>query len=1110
MFSTPSTAETAKTANVDETMLDTNQQTRPVPWHEGRDWFAVTWLVSDVYNYASTKKSSGAKGGKGGGSSTVATVDVGGLVTCCTEDYLEAIEVDGNIVWSVAGGIARDEAHPEHTGDIVVPDVGTFRFHWGTEDQSGDWLVLNSGGEEHPNYARQSVLEVKTFNCGSSGTPRNVRVLIERSAKFPGLDEERTWEGANPVTGLAEVIGDDFAGLGRPEIIDAETAAALSLRIKNRTRQVAVAGIPDYQARMGYISATIKERQSLATVANSILENFDGWIRRAGEKLEIGCWSHGEISLDGLPELSLHDFVEDPKFANPARDHPDVYTDIIVTGRDRDRNMGDSWQAAGNDAVRDAIGERRVKTVARDHLITLYQLKEQAQELAAFYSKPGKETAVKLRRSKVGGIRPGSRVVINYGPSESRRVFRITKREDTSADSVVTLTITPERALAPLTYIAPVDPAPALPSTPKPGAIAAARIFQLPAAFAGGPAPVVVPLVSRPIQSTSGFRVYFSADDVSYDSLGESIDCAIHGALTAAIGPAGESLTVSLQSFDMALLQEQSPAASLDDTLLLFVGAEILSIAEVTALGAGRYSLSVLRARRGSAGASHAAGDEVWILPRSELLLLDHAAFPRAALTRYFKLQALAIGDEQALSDALKVPFVFADRGVHSAENFTATALAEGALLKWQNPTDPDLLYAEIHVIASGSAAPAEAAQPVATWPVVPGTLSTYSHAGLTAGVAVDIYIRLVDSGAYRSAYTGPAHVTPIKAPQWVEDTLAALDAQAQSLLNSVGDLGTEIRNESASREDADRSISETLSAVSADYNGNKAVVAQQIQALSTQTSAQATSITALSATVGGINTTVTSIAAAYVVDGHATATWGFRLNASGKVIGMQAVAASGGSQAESGVISFEGADLQSSNFATGQSGWRLRPDGSLECNNGWFRGTLHAPVIEFGALILKEDSSAEGGELLFQHGDGTNNWHLDVFSDHRFRFFSDLPGATVLMQSNLAIDGYGYGDFTTYSSRALKTNIRPLEPVLSSILSLQPSRFVWNAQAPAYKVGQEDIGLIAEDVEALFPELVVRDDRNVAAVNYPKLVPLLLRSIQELAAKVDALERRS
>jgi hypothetical protein len=58
---------------------------------------------------------------------------------------------------------------------------------------------------------------------------------------------------------------------------------------------------------------------------------------------------------------------------------------------------------------------------------------------------------------------------------------------------------------------------------------------------------------------------------------------------------------------------------------------------------------------------------------------------------------------------------------------------------------------------------------------------------------------------------------------------------------------------------------------------------------------------------------------------------------------------------------------------------------------------------------------------------------------------------------------------------------------------------FDWKPDAPR---SGRDVGVIAEDIETLFPLVVVRDRAGVPAVNYPKLCVYLIRAVQELAAR--------
>jgi hypothetical protein len=64
-------------------------------------------------------------------------------------------------------------------------------------------------------------------------------------------------------------------------------------------------------------------------------------------------------------------------------------------------------------------------------------------------------------------------------------------------------------------------------------------------------------------------------------------------------------------------------------------------------------------------------------------------------------------------------------------------------------------------------------------------------------------------------------------------------------------------------------------------------------------------------------------------------------------------------------------------------------------------------------------------------------------------------------------------------------------------------------AEFPTRGIGDsEDIGLIAQDVEKVMPEMVVQDAEGFRAVHYERLPMLLLQSVRELKSENDALKR--
>lgn len=92
------------------------------------------------------------------------------------------------------------------------------------------------------------------------------------------------------------------------------------------------------------------------------------------------------------------------------------------------------------------------------------------------------------------------------------------------------------------------------------------------------------------------------------------------------------------------------------------------------------------------------------------------------------------------------------------------------------------------------------------------------------------------------------------------------------------------------------------------------------------------------------------------------------------------------------------------------------------------------------------------------------------------------------------------WGTTCASSDRRLKTNIRPLEDVLSKVLALKPVRFDWKEPKHAKLEGPQ-IGLVAQDVEPLFPEFVSTSKDGMKAFDYQHLVAPVIKAVQELYA---------
>jgi len=91
-------------------------------------------------------------------------------------------------------------------------------------------------------------------------------------------------------------------------------------------------------------------------------------------------------------------------------------------------------------------------------------------------------------------------------------------------------------------------------------------------------------------------------------------------------------------------------------------------------------------------------------------------------------------------------------------------------------------------------------------------------------------------------------------------------------------------------------------------------------------------------------------------------------------------------------------------------------------------------------------------------------------------------------------------------SDARLKTNIRPLSYGLREVMLLAPVRYNWRDPS----MPGEKIGLIAQDVRKVVPEVVVGDEsKEHLGMNYAELVPVLINAIKEQQKEIDDIRNR-
>ena len=103
-------------------------------------------------------------------------------------------------------------------------------------------------------------------------------------------------------------------------------------------------------------------------------------------------------------------------------------------------------------------------------------------------------------------------------------------------------------------------------------------------------------------------------------------------------------------------------------------------------------------------------------------------------------------------------------------------------------------------------------------------------------------------------------------------------------------------------------------------------------------------------------------------------------------------------------------------------------------------------------------------------------------------------------------------GNVTAYSDLRLKENIKPLENSLAKILQLR------GVQYTRKDTGSQEIGVIAQEVEKVLPEVVhisdatAEDDNeytDIRSVDYGRMVSILIEAIKEQQAQINELKEK-
>jgi len=213
-------------------------------------------------------------------------------------------------------------------------------------------------------------------------------------------------------------------------------------------------------------------------------------------------------------------------------------------------------------------------------------------------------------------------------------------------------------------------------------------------------------------------------------------------------------------------------------------------------------------------------------------------------------------------------------------------------------------------------------------------------------------------------------------------------------------------------------------------------------------------------------------------------------------------------------------------NLLVGKTSFDATATGSILSNNGelWVTRSGATPAYirrlsTDGTLIQFNKDGTTVGSIRSVSGDsigigngvaglrfvsGTNRIQpVDMTNGLNSDGLTDLGDTNKRFQDLYLSGTANAANFNTTSDATLKTNVETLTGSLDAVKSLRGVSFDW------IENGNSEVGVIAQEVEAVLPDVVSTNDQGIKSVKYGNIVALLIEAMKEQQAQIDELKAK-
>lgn len=130
-----------------------------------------------------------------------------------------------------------------------------------------------------------------------------------------------------------------------------------------------------------------------------------------------------------------------------------------------------------------------------------------------------------------------------------------------------------------------------------------------------------------------------------------------------------------------------------------------------------------------------------------------------------------------------------------------------------------------------------------------------------------------------------------------------------------------------------------------------------------------------------------------------------------------------------------------------------------------------------------------------------------NIASEHTFYAATSSNSSQILFRIFGNGNAWLQGVLTENSDARLKINIHRIGNSLQNLQQLNGYTYNWVAKDRDQSL---QTGLLAQELQKVYPQLVKEDEKGILSVNYSGLIPVLLEAIKELNSKVEILENEN